>query len=118
MAGLQEWELDFANLVPGRTADQARRRWQLMLKELDKVHELEFPARLALLVRLLTVHRRSSCGLGQGLSPCLQWFGTPAATCPFSMQCALSLPSGSPSLKTPSRQIKTLTRGTISIFVL
>lgn len=47
---LQEWELDWGALVPNRTANQARRRWTLMLKHVESVNDREFTERLLVLV--------------------------------------------------------------------
>jgi hypothetical protein len=47
----QEWELDWGALVPDRTANQARRRWTLMLKHVESVNDREFTERLLVLVR-------------------------------------------------------------------
>jgi hypothetical protein len=47
---LQEWELDWGALVPNRTANQARRRWTLMLKHVENVNDKEFTERLLTLV--------------------------------------------------------------------
>lgn len=46
----QEWEVDWANLVVGRTAEQTRRRWTLMLKHVPDALDKEFAERLSYLL--------------------------------------------------------------------